>query len=118
MTVRILLSTTVETADFSPADLATAAEDAKARAIKRGHLITRHIVGRDREFGFTRLAFDVLVVFDLDSIGDEIEYLRNMLSVVFDTLDLRLTETWVDHYSNTEADTLRKQLVDTLRDIP
>lgn len=118
MTVRVLLSASVETATFSPSDLATAAEDAKSRTIKRGHLITRHIVGRDREFGFSRLVFDVLVVYDLDNIGDEIEYLRNMLSVTFDTLELHLTETWGDHYSNTEADTLRKQLVETLRDMP
>jgi len=118
MTSRVLLSASVETAVFSPADLATAAEDAKARAIKRGHLITRHIVGRDREFGVSRLVFDVLVVYDLENLDAEIDYLRNMLSVVFDTLDLHLTETWVDHYSNTEADTLRNQLVETLRDIP
>lgn len=117
MTVRVLLSVSVKTL-YTPSDVATAAADAKSRAIKRGHLITRHIVGRDRDFGLTQLFFDVLVVYDLENIDAEIDYLRNMLSVAFDSLDLVLSETWVDHYSNAEADTFREQLIDVLRHAP
>lgn len=117
MTCRVLLSASVKTL-YSPHELATAAADAKSRAIKRGHLITRHIVGRDRDFGLTQLFFDVLVVYDLENIDTEVEFLRNMLSVSFDSLDLVLTETWVDHYSNAEADTFREQLIDVLRHAP